>query len=84
VSARRNGKNLDMAMRWALVKFTVALKTQEAEDKALACKENGWLMRDASGIYTEAIELLTALATGEIDPEEYLEAERQEAMEQIR
>jgi hypothetical protein len=73
-----------MAMRWALVKFTVALKTQEAEDKALACKENGWLMRDASGLYTEVIELLTGLARGEINAEEYLEAERLEALEQIR
>lgn len=77
---RRNGKNTDLAMRWALVKFVVDLDVQRAEDKANACEENGWLMRDASGLYTDVIATLTGLATGEIDAEVYLEAERQEAL----
>lgn len=74
-------KTTDTAMRWALVKFTVDLKMQDDEDRANASPENGWRMSDASGMFTEVINLLTALARGEIDAEEYLEAERQKSLE---
>ena len=71
----------DLAMRWALVKFVVELQAQQDEDRANACEANGWLMRDASGLYSDVIALLTDLATGTLDAEAYLEDERQKALE---
>lgn len=70
------------AMRWELVKLVTDLREQDAADRAAACEENGWRMSDASGLYSAAIDTLTGLATGQLDADAYLEAERQAALEQ--
>lgn len=71
-----------LAMRWELVKLVTDLREQDAADRAAACEENGWRMSDASGLYSAAIDTLTGLATGQLDADAYLEAERQVALEQ--
>ena len=80
-AGRRNGKTLDTAMRWALVKFVVALQMRDAEDQAAASEENGWRSSDASDLYTDVIDTVKRLATGLLDAQGYLDEERRKALE---
>lgn len=70
-------QTLKMAQKWALVQFVLALSEREAQDRAEACEANGWRMSSAHDLYDEVIDTLTGLVTGHLDPEAYLEAERQ-------
>lgn len=72
----------ETAMKWALVKFVVALQQREAEDRAVACEANGWRMSSAHDLYDDVIDTVSRLATGSLDAEAYLEEERRLALEE--
>lgn len=67
-------------MRWALVRFTVDLRDRDAKDRAEACEANGWRMSDASDLYTDVIDTLEGLMTGQINPGRYLAHDIDEAL----
>jgi hypothetical protein len=69
------------AMKWALVKFVVALEMRQAEDKQNACEANGWRMSSAHDLYDDVIDTVSRLATGSLDAEGYMEEERRKMLE---
>lgn len=68
------------AMKWALVKFVVALQQREAEDREVACEENGWRQRSVHDLYDDVIDTMSRLATGSLDAQGYLDEERRKAL----
>lgn len=74
-------EEVDRAMRWALVKFVVALEERAAEDRAVACEANGWRMSSAHDLYDDVIDTVRRLATGSLDAGAYLEEERRLVLE---
>lgn len=65
-----------MAVKVALIQFTVELQTLDAQDRQAACAENGWRMSSTHEIYDDTIGTVIALVSGTLDPEVYLEAQR--------
>ena len=62
-----------LAIRFALVLLVTDLRELDADDRMLACAENGWRSSDASPLYTRTIDTVLALAEGRLDPAAYLE-----------
>lgn len=75
-----SASTLKAAQKWALVKFVCALETRKAEDAALATEANGWRSRSVHDLYDDVLVTLNDLARGLLDPNVYLEREREAAL----
>lgn len=73
----------DLAMKWALVKFVVALQERDAADRATACEANGWRMSSAHDLYDDVIDTISRLATGSLDAQGYLDEERRKSTAEV-